>query len=426
MDLPPDSQPALEAALEELIRAGDAAQRRQDFIAARQHYHAALGALGRLPETPANRRHHVDLTIKRVSVSIRLDSPEHNLAQLAQVESLLHGLMDHDKLRLARIYYWMGRAHTSLNDMRTALGYYRQVLPVAQEFGDEALLAIPASLLGQLLVKQGHLGHGEHWLMRASPILAREEKWSDWAMTHAHLGMALAGQGRYADGLAEVDRALARAREWNHPSGVAQGHLATAAIHMLSDNALRVLEASRAALDLTRRSDDAPLRCFGFAYRGWAENALGQTESALASLMSAQTALQRSDEGQVLGAEIITVYRGQAAFQAGQHTTAARIAEQAAAVSRATGNVIAEGLARRVWGQAAAAPDESEAQLAESVTVLEAGACYLEAAHTRLAWARQWQARGEAGHARQHAQQAAAQFEASGLIGPLEQAREFL
>ncbi len=423
MSWPFDSSADAEAALDELIRAGDAAQRRRDFSAARQHYDEALALFARLPETDANRRRHVDLTIKRVSVSIRLDSPEHNLAQLAQAASLLQGLMTADKLRLARIYYWMGRAHTTLNDTRAALGYYRQVLPVAQELGDEELMAIPASLLGQLLVKQGHLGHGEQWLTRASPALEKAEKWSDWATTHAHLGLALAGQGRYADGLAEVDRALERAREWNHLTGIAQCHLAEAAIYTLGGEAPRALEASRTALGVARLSGDAALHCFGYAYRAGAESALGQTESALASLLSAQAAFERSD-GQVLGAEIITAYRGQVALNAGRVEAAGRFAEQSVAVSRAAGNVIAEGLALRVWGQAASSADEADAQMAESVAVLESGACYVEAAQTRLAWARLCRERGEGMNARDHAQRAAAQFEASGLINALAQARE--
>jgi tetratricopeptide (TPR) repeat protein len=425
MRVPSDEPPAAEAAVDELMRAGDAAQRRQDFPAARQHYDAALETLARLPETDSNRRRRIDLTIKRVSVSIRLDRPEHNLAQLAQAESLLQGLMERDKLRLARIYYWMGRAHTTLNDPRTALSYYRQVLPVAQELGDEELMAIPASTLGQLLVRQGHLGHGEIWLTRASPILEKAEKWSDWVTAHAHLGVAWAGQGRYAAGLAEVGRALERAREWNHLYGIAQCQLAFAGIYGLSGEAPRALEASRTALEVARRSDDPMLHCFAYAYRARSEGALGQTKSAMSSLMSAQAALERA-EGHVFGVELLMAYRGQVMLNAGRREEAQPIAEHAVVVSRSTGNITAEGLARRVWGEAARAADEADAQLAESVAVLESGACHVEAAHTHLAWARRCHQRGEVTQARDHAQRAAAQFESSKLMGVLAQAQALI
>jgi hypothetical protein len=101
--------------------------------------------------------------------------------------------------------------------------------------------------------------------------------------------------------------------------------------------------------------------------------------------------------------------------------------------SRATDNIFAEGVARRVQGEAEARlqppppPREgAEAHLAESVRLFEAGDARLEIARTHVAWGKVAQARGDLEAAREHFEQAAAQFEASGLEHELNTTRTLL
>ena len=70
-------------------------------------------------------------------------------------------------------------------------------------------------------------------------------------------------------------------------------------------------------------------------------------------------------------------------------------------IAQEMGGIFGEGLARRVWGQALAAlmpqqRDEAEAQLAESLRLLESGQSRLEAARTHVAWGAGGRDRGEA------------------------------
>ena len=68
--------------------------------------------------------------------------------------------------------------------------------------------------------------------------------------------------------------------------------------------------------------------------------------------------------------------------------------------------------------------DEAEAQLAESLRLLEAGQSQLEAARTQVAWGTLCRDRGDLAAARAHWERAAAQWEASGLTHELERTRE--
>ena len=66
---------------------------------------------------------------------------------------------------------------------------------------------------------------------------------------------------------------------------------------------------------------------------------------------------------------------------------------------------------------------EAEEHLGASLSAFEASEARLEAANTHVAWGRVLHARGNDGAARDHFEQAAAQFETSGLGQPLDETR---
>ena len=107
------------------------------------------------------------------------------------------------------------------------------------------------------------------------------------------------------------------------------------------------------------------------------------------------------------------------------------LAEQAVAQARAVGNIYSEGMAQRVWGQALARLEparwnEAEEHLAASLSEFEAGEARLEAANTHVAWGQILRERGNNDAARSHFEQAAAQFERSGLAQQLDETRSLI
>ena len=64
----------------------------QDAGEARHHHRCALAALAVLPDTPANRRARVDVTLRLIGSSRAAESPAHNLALLSAAEVLLRGI----------------------------------------------------------------------------------------------------------------------------------------------------------------------------------------------------------------------------------------------------------------------------------------------------------------------------------------------
>ncbi len=98
-------------------------------------------------------------------------------------------------------------------------------------------------------------------------------------------------------------------------------------------------------------------------------------------------------------------------------------AEAVVELANEVGGILSAGIAQRVWGQALARLarwEEAERHLAESWQTLLSGEILLEAARTQVAWGLLCRDRGDVASAQRHLEQAAAQFETSGLTNELE------
>ena len=425
---------AWDKAADYFIRAGDAATRLYAHAEARVHYGKALESLVHLPDTVENRRRRVDTTIKQVSVSLSADSPERNLARLAEVEPLAQALPSPDgapggdRLRLARVHFWIGRAHHYRNELREAISYYQQVLVVAREFDDEELLAIPSNVLGRGVGVQGHFGKSATLLAPAIVAFEKTANWAEWVWATGFLGLSLAARGQYAAGLVAGERARTRALETNYPTAIAASYILLAGIYLLGGDIPRMLDAGRAALQVAGQAGDQLYVYLGYNIQAWAESRLGQHQAAIESMAQSQ-AIGQSLGARLLLADWFAAARAEIALNAGHIEDALARAEEAVAIAQAAGGIFAEGLAQRVWGQSLAALypvrwDEAEVHLGRSVSLLELGECHVEVARTHVAWGLLCRDRDDAAAALDHLQQAAVQFEAAGLSAELERTRD--
>src|SRR5206468_1093316 len=106
-----------------LLQAGDAATRLYVHTEARSYYLAALECLEHLPDELVTWQLKIDATLKLVSISSVSEEPERSLARLEETARLLQqvpgpdGVVGSDRLRLAWVYLWMGRANFLRNRM---------------------------------------------------------------------------------------------------------------------------------------------------------------------------------------------------------------------------------------------------------------------------------------------------------------------
>jgi class 3 adenylate cyclase/tetratricopeptide (TPR) repeat protein len=431
---------AWDPALNYLVLAGDAAVRQHALPEARLHYIRALQVLDSLNDTDEYRRHRIDTTIKLVRASIVSDDPEQNLRRLADVEPLAqalpdpHGTATGDLLRVARVQYWMGRAHFYRNEPREAIQYYRRVLAVGQQTGDQELMAIPASVLGQvMMLGQGQYGAGGNLLAQAVTALEHTRDWPEWVRAMNYLGLSLASRGQYEAGLTKAQQALERAHQIDDLTGIGLSYLFLAGIHYFGGYPEHHLAASQSALEVTEKSRDRLQEYIAYAHRAWARSCLGLHEEAAADVV------RWKEAGQALGAQLILArffasVEAEIAHRAGRIVEALSLAQAAAEAAQAGGDLYAEGLARRVWGQALASSEssretEAELQLRAAVDAFERGEILVEVARTHLAWGLTLSRSGPLPSAQQHPAQehlakATQWFESWGLPRDLEETRQ--
>lgn len=416
--------------------AGDAARRLHAYPEARLHYENALQAVSAMPRSDEIRREIIDITLKQMVVSWGAEDPERNLAKLTEVEALAKdlpapdGTSGPDRIRLARIHYWMGRIHYYRDQPREAIGYFQQVMAVAQELGDEELLAIPLAVMGRALVVQGHFGKAIPFLARAVGLLEGSDELLDWSFSRAYHGIAIAAGGHQAEGLAETADALAGAEETKNPTAIAGCQMVMAFQRFLARDTQAFYDQARAGSDAGRRAGNSLMVSIGLGFEAWALSMLGQHETAEERMAEAYAEAEKIGGRWVL-ADWIAAARAELALNAGRPDEAIARTGAAIEMASAIGGIFAEALARRVWGLALArlGPDrqeEADLQMQASLQLFEAGQCTLEVAHTHLAWGLLCRDRGDRRRATEHLEQARDLFKTAGLTATAKEARAAL
>lgn len=368
--------------------AGDRAARIFAYPEAHAQYARALDALERVTDTAEYRRARVDLIVKLVAVSLRARGPEWSLERLRAAEKLLDGLhTDEDRVRRARVHFWMGDAFSHLNQQRQAIEYLQEVLDTARAgIADETLLAIPANVIGRALVAQGQFRQAQPLLAQAAPLLEKSANWYEWVLAVGFLGFALAAQGDTDAGLQETVRARTRAQELGTPIGIADSHIFSSFIYMQRDEYAQAAADASAALRAATGLDDRLLIFLAHNAGAWAQVRLAHYDEAEHEFIQAQKAASEAG-GQLFFADMFLAAYADLALRQGRLDQAIARAQHAIEVARAVGSVFSEGLAQRVWGQALAAahPSEARAHLETGLALFESGNAQIEAARTRRA-----------------------------------------
>jgi tetratricopeptide (TPR) repeat protein len=418
------------------LQAGDRARGLYAHAEARQHYVRALDALARLPDTEQVRRRRVDTLVAQTLSSWQSESPARVLAYLTEAERLAQelpgpdGRPGGDRLRLAHIHLWLGRLHSLRGAYRDCVEHYQRALSAARESGDTELIALCSSAIGQALISQGYFGKANAMLAQAIPLLDQTGNWPEWVRALAYHGGSSTTIGDPATGLPEIEYARALAQGKNARTEMGQKLLTLAYAYIQAGDPLRATTIARQTVEAAEEADDRLYVYIAYLWQSWAEVRAGQYKAAATSAAKSQAVMRELGEP-ITRTDYLAIVQAEIALGTGQMQEATALAERAVGIAQRMGSIFAEGLARRAWGQALAALEpprweEAEAQLAHSLRLLEEGQCRLEAARTQVAWGIVCRDREDLAGARAHWEQAAAQWETSGLTHELERTQALI
>jgi adenylate cyclase len=405
--------------------AGEAAARLHAYPEASAHYTSALQALQALPPNDDIRREIIDVTLHQMVVSWGAEDPERNLAKLAETETLAKALPASDgsgqidRVRLARIHYWMGRIHYLHGEPREAIAYFQQVLGVGQELGDEELLAIPLAVMGRAMVVQGHFAKAIPLLARAIGPLEKADEWLDWASSKSYLGVATTATGQPSLGRREIAETLARVERTKNPTAIASCLIVMAFHSFLTRDASAFRDEALGASEAGRQVGNSLMISIGLGFEAWALSLLGQHEEAEARMAEANAEADKIG-GRLVAADWIAAASAELALNAGRPDEAIVRVAPAIEKARAIGGIFGEAVAQRTWGRALAklAPDsheEVDLHLATSLELFTEGECKLEVAHTHAAWGALLRDRADMAGASDHFGHAIELYKGAGL-----------
>lgn len=384
--------------------AGDLATRLCSYADAAAFYGHALELLPTLGATASCRRQEVDILLKQVFIRFVADDAQTNLARMERARAALAEATGEamvegdDELRLARINFALGRVHFYRGEIREALRYYEQVLPLAQRSNDDQLLALPSVLVGTALFAQGEMRRAEPLLSRAIEPVERLGDPFEWFRAVGYHGVSLLALGRCQEGMSELQRVLDRAREVGQPNLASAAHLMTGSGHLFSGDWERVIEHLTVVTSLAQQTGDNLHLSLAWSGIGWAQGHLGAQEQARECRRRGRE-ISQAMGGSLMLEDWYQAADAEIALIDGELEEALTLAVALVDKARSAGLLFSQGVALRVWGEVLARrgrSDEGDVLMSQSVEVLERGGMFMHAARSRFQWALQRRARGEA------------------------------
>ena len=271
-------------------KAGQSAVQRSAHVEAISHLTTGLELLKTLPETPERLQREVDIHITLGASLIATKgsaSPEvgqtytrarqlcENLEAPQQLFPVLYGLWNHCCLRA---------------ELQTAHALGEQLLTLAQQVHDAAMLMEAHRAMGQTLLFMGALASAyTHYAQGISLADPQQHRALASLYGGTDSGVFCRGQGAWAlwslgypdQGRTRIDEAVTLAQQMAHPFSLNFSLIATALFHQLRREAFFTQEHTAPAMRLAKDQGFPYWMAFGAILHGWALAHQGQAQEGI-------------------------------------------------------------------------------------------------------------------------------------------------
>jgi class 3 adenylate cyclase len=398
--------------------AGDTAAQSFTYAEARRLYTQGLAALERLPASRERDYQRANTLIKYVGVAQVADSPPANIARLEEAARLLppdgRALTAAEQQQLSAMYYALGRAYYYYTRPQEAIAQFQHMARLAEDLALPHGLAVPGSMIGRVRSLQGYLAEALPLLDAAFSGLEARGDWSNWIWNRGYVGFCHALEGRYRQGVREVERASTAALTHHHETGLAVSRVFQTMTHWQGGDTTACAAAAQATIEhATRTGDLLPLH-LAHGFYAWMLIRSGDLAAAQVHF-SHYAAFVQQLGGRLVYADWFAACAAELALAQADYQLAYDRAAAAVDFAEQVEGIFAAGVALRIQALALAALDPRqhsriEQHLDRSAELLGRGPARLELARTWLAQAHIQLLQGQPAAARRPAQHAWALF----------------
>ncbi|MBI3914408.1 MAG: AAA family ATPase [Chloroflexi bacterium] len=419
------------------LRVADAAAKVSDNQVADWNYFRARESLTHLPESFENHRKRIEVFDQQFRMGMMgTGEAVPNLKMLEEEERFLSQALTptpDPQLRqlFARVHSMIGLMHHYLGNPAQAIHYFAQALSTAQELGDLETVQSTHVAMGQAMCLTGRMGKAVRMLRVAISTMEKAGDWVQWHLAMMYYSDALVLVGECREGIAQAERAYARAQADGYLGGMAQGALGRFLTCLDAGFFERAQTSIEKAIELNEQAKKWLNVVVLYETRGLLDSRAGLHDVARAHWEKGQEIWKIYESNSRHRYDWLTTYRAMIALDAGEIDQAIHYALEALAGARLSDDLLALGRAHRILAIAGARQQppqeqESETHFAESVRAFEEGEVRLEVARTHAEWGKVLFARGNLTAARERLEKAAQQFELSELENELREVREYL
>ncbi|MDX1376562.1 MAG: hypothetical protein R3357_13415 [Burkholderiales bacterium] len=196
------------------LRAGEQAARLYANTEAATYYDDALALVETLPRSVETDGLRLDAILGRVAVGTgaRADDDRSHLEQAYAIARELK-----DRVRTAKVLYWLGRNHYVAAELRRAIEYAEQSLKIADELGDAGLGAGPVNLMGRAYWQLADFARSAHMMERSVEQMALLGNRSEESTAAGFVSALFGYMGEFEKALKYSSRSIKLAKELKNP-----------------------------------------------------------------------------------------------------------------------------------------------------------------------------------------------------------------
>jgi tetratricopeptide (TPR) repeat protein len=306
---------------------------------------------------------------------------------------------------MLRIDYYNARLLNYLGKPAQAIPYFKKVLPIAQELGDDELVLTSSLFISWSWAAQGYLARmGEILAPILVPLKQRNGHDMETLRAYTFYAVTLAVTGRHKLAKPVVDEVLGWVREINQDTFTNYFHMNNCSRYLLAGDWPGAVAASRPMVERPSDAAESVVASICWDVSAWAHSQMGKHQTAAAHRARAIEIRQSIGGGLLI--DWFEAGEAEQHLSAGRTAAALEQAQKTVTTYKPRGLLFGLTVAERVWGCALARLGadmaEADSHFRESLAAAETAGLVAQSLQTELWWGRVYRERKDFAAAQVH------------------------